>query len=296
MATVQLEDPPADTESPPSPPSPASPVRGFRFSLSQGVWLTAGFVVLVVVSVIAAQNLQSIYNSQKDFVVGTLLSLTGFCFAKALTRSQERRAQEALRAELRQKIVLLERNVNAAILRIGDYLSSEAPKFDHYHRTRLLQVVIDDLDHCRGNIIETNRILGRPAENTYRVDGAQRVVMEAASRALEEAANRRDQVFDLLKVGADRDIAAGDTWDMFQTMTADTVKAKYMVDAMLRPNVITSPALGAIKAKDYVDAAIRRADQFQVMVGARDVPKIFEVMYQDLKDAADCLHQFTQNA
>jgi hypothetical protein len=291
--TVQLEGSTADTE---SPSSAGSPIRRYRFSLSQGVWLTAGFVVLVVVGVIAAQNLQSIYNSQKDFVVGTLLSLTGFCFAKALTRSQERRAQEALRAELRQKVALLERNVNAAILRIGEYVSSEAPKFDHYHRTRLLQVVIDDLDHCRGNIIETNRIIGRPVESTYHVDGAQRVAMEAASRALEEAASRRDQVFDLLKAGADRDVAAGDTWDMFQTMTADTVKAKHMVDSLLRPNVITSPALGALKAKDYVDAAIRRADQFQLMVGDEYVPKIFEVMYQDLKDASDCLHQFAQSA
>jgi hypothetical protein len=44
----------------------------------------------------------------------------------------------------------------------------------------------------------------------------------------------------------------------------------------------------------FVDAAIRRADQFRVMAGADELPKIFEVMRQDLKDAADCLHQFSQ--
>jgi hypothetical protein len=291
MSTAQLEGLSTDTASPP----PDSTAGGTRISLSQGVWLTAGFTVLVIVCVIAAQNLQAIYNSQKDFVVGTLLSLTGFCFAKALTRSQERRAQEALRAELRQKMALLERNVNAAILRIGDYFNSEAPKFDHYHRTRLLQVVIDDLEHCRSNIIETNKIIGSPVQDTYQVDGPQRVIVEAASRALEEAANRRDQVFDMLKAQAERDLSAADTWDMFQTMTADTLKAKQMVDAMLRPNITMSPGLGAYKAKDYVDAAIRRADQFRVMAGADELPKIFEVMHQDLKEAADCLHQFSQS-
>lgn len=291
MSTSPSEEPSADSESTPR----ELPASGQRFSLSQGVWLTAGFAVLVVVCVVAAQNLESIYHSQKDFVVGTLLSLTGFCFAKALTRSQERRAQEALRAEIRQKMALLERNVNAATLRISDYLNAEAPKFEHYHRTRLLQVVIDDLDHCRGNIIETNKIIGSPAPNTYRIDGPQRVQVEAASRALEEAANRRDQVFDMLKAKAGRDPSAADTWDLFQTMTADTIKAKQMVDAMLRPHVTTPPGLGAFKAKDYVDAAIRRADQFKTMLPADEVPRIFEVMHQDLRAAAGCLHQFTQD-
>src|SRR5262245_18859231 len=109
-------------------------------------------------------------------------------------------------------MALLHRNVNAAILRIGDYYNSEAPKFDHYHRTRLLQVVIDDLDHCRATIIETNKSIGSPARKTFNVEGAQRVPAEAASRALEEAANRRDQVFDMLKARVDRDLAATDTW------------------------------------------------------------------------------------
>jgi hypothetical protein len=290
MSTVPLDSSPATTES----YQPSTTVARRRFSLSQGIWLTGGFAVLIIVCVIAAQNLQSIYNSQQDFVVGTLLSLTGFCFAKALTRSQEQQAQEVLRAELRQKIALLERNVNAAMLRIGDYFNSEASKIDHYHRTRLLQVVIDDLDHCRGNIVETNKIIGNPVRKTYLVEGPKRISGEAASRALEEAANRRDQLYDVLKARVDRDLTASDSWDMFQTITSDTIKAKHMVDAILRPNVTVAPELSAHKAKDYVDAAIRRADQFQTMMANEELPKIFEVMRQDLQDAADCLHQLSQ--
>ena len=63
-----------------------------RFSRSQYVWALLGLAVLVFAAVVAADNFEAIYASQKDFVVGSLLSLTGFCFGRALSRTQEQRA------------------------------------------------------------------------------------------------------------------------------------------------------------------------------------------------------------
>src|SRR5262245_19778234 len=49
-----------------SVPRPTSMTR------SQIVWLTLGVLTLVLVAFVAALNVREIYNSQKDFVVGTL--------------------------------------------------------------------------------------------------------------------------------------------------------------------------------------------------------------------------------
>ena len=42
------------------------------------MWLAAGVLVIVSTIAIAASNLREIYFAQKDFVVGSLLSLAGF--------------------------------------------------------------------------------------------------------------------------------------------------------------------------------------------------------------------------
>src|SRR5215468_8342965 len=77
--------------------SPSTPSMYRRFVQSQYVWGLFGLAVLAFTLAVAATNLQAIYQAQKDFIVGSLLSLTGFCFGKALSRTQEQRAIELIR-------------------------------------------------------------------------------------------------------------------------------------------------------------------------------------------------------
>src|SRR5262245_18846685 len=124
-----------------------------RFARSQYVWAILGLVVLVITLLLALPNLQSIYDAQKDFTIGSLLSLTGFCLGRALSRTEEQRAIEYIRtspsaavaAALReeqierlhvdgvfQRLALLSRNLEAAGERIAEYFDTEARRLDFY--------------------------------------------------------------------------------------------------------------------------------------------------------------------
>ncbi len=163
-------------------------------------------VVLVFIAVVAADNLQSIYAAQKDFVVGSLLSLTGFCFGRALSRTQEQRAIElirtapteaveiALTAErierlhrdgVFQRLSLLARNLEAAGERIAEYYDTEARRLDFYRYLPLLRVVLSDLDQARANIVGIERVARAGGQHPAgsRIGGRARRVRDTRRRA-----------------------------------------------------------------------------------------------------------------
>lgn len=76
-----------------------------RFSRSQYSWALLGFMVFILTLILALTNLQSIYEAQKDFIVGSLLSLTGFSFGKALSRTQEQKAIELIQTAPTEAVV-----------------------------------------------------------------------------------------------------------------------------------------------------------------------------------------------
>jgi hypothetical protein len=67
-----------------------------RISRSQLLWVGGGLAVVFLVIVIAHGNLTAIYRAQPDFVVGSMLSFTGFCFAKASIRTDVESAVELI--------------------------------------------------------------------------------------------------------------------------------------------------------------------------------------------------------
>ena len=295
-----------------------------RFSRSQYVWALFGLAVLVFTTVVAADNFQAIYAAQKDFVVGSLLSLTGFCFGRALSRTQEQRAIElirtapteaveiALTAErierlhrdgVFQRLSLLARNLEAAAERTAEYYDTEARRLDFYRDLPLLRVVLSDLDQARANIVGIERVLGpegsiqriagSPDERGgYAIPAVARLALASIQRDLRESLGRRDQAYEWLTAHHDRPVSQ-ELWDVFATMTSDALKADRLLDALLGQYVAFPPGEVLVTAIGYLAAAIMRADEVVTVLGTQGIeePKIFDVMKQDLARAKGALGQ-----
>jgi hypothetical protein len=281
-------------------------------------------VVLVVTLVFALPNLQSIYSAQKDFTVGSLLSLTGFCLGRALSRTEEQRSIEHIRtspskdiaAALReqqlkrlhtdgvfQRLALLSRNLEAAAERIAEYYDTEARRLDFYRYLPLLRVVLSDIDQARSNIVGIERALGvegvvhwasgpQGDRGGYTVPTAARLALASLQRDLREALGRRDQTYEWLVAHHGR-AATDELWDVFATMTSDTLKADRLMDILLAQYVAFPPREVLSTTLGYLAAAINRADEATAIFATLGFPgpKIFEVMKQDMAKARDALER-----
>jgi hypothetical protein len=268
--------------------------------------------VLAFTLAVAATNLQAIYQAQKDFIVGSLLSLTGFCFGKALSRTQEQKALEliqtaptqAVEAALRtersvrlhgdgvfQRLSLLARDLQAATARISEYYDTEARRPDFYRHLPLLRVALEDLDEANANIIDIGQILGAKVESpAYVIVPAARLSLTSIRRDLRESLGRRDQAYEWLAARLDR-AANEELWDVFDVMTSDILKADRLLDALLGKHVSFPPEEVLVTTIGYLAAAIRRADEVGKILASQQIelPKIFDVMVEDLAKACDDL-------
>jgi len=291
---------------------PSTPSRYPRFSQSQSVWALLGLAVLVFTLVLALTNLQAIYNAQKDFIVGSLLSLTGFCFGKAMSRTQEQKAIELIRTAptravvaalemdrtarlhsdgLFQQLSLLARNLEAAVDRISEYYDSQARRPDFYRHLPLLRVALDDLDKANGNIADAGQILRPTADSpAYVISPAVRQSFISIRRDLRESLGRRDQSYEWFTARLDR-LANEEFWDIFHVMTSDALKADRLLDALLGKHVGFPPEELLATTTGYLAAAIRRANEVGKTLHSQQIekPKIFDVMVEDLHKALDDL-------
>jgi hypothetical protein len=295
-----------------------------RFSRSQYVWALVGLAVLVLTTVLAAENLQAIYSAQKDFVIGSLFSLTGFCFGRALSRTQEQRAlelimtvptqavEDALKADrierlhgdgVFQRLSLLARNLEAAGDRLSEYYDTEARRLDFYRYLPLLRVVLSDIDQARANIVGIERALGpegsiQPVSGSpeerggYEIPLAARLALASIHRDLRESLGRRDQAYEWLIARRDRP-ASQELWDVFATMTSDALKADRLLGALLGQYVAFPPSEVLVTAIGYLAATIMRAGEVGTILDAQGIeePKIFDVMKQDFARAKGMLEQ-----
>jgi hypothetical protein len=278
----------------------------------QRAWAVGGLVILLVTLTVAFSNLQEIYDAQKDFVVGSLLSLSGFCFGRALSRTTEQKALELIHTEpteeisdaLRERLSVrlhdvgafeqlsrLERNVDAAVERLSEYYDAQSQRLDFYRHAPLLRVALDDLDKASANVVDLRATLrGSADETTVAIPPSVRLVLISVRRDLREALNRRDQAYEWLAARldhADREEA----WDLFAVMTADIIKGTRTLEALLSQHA-PYPADEYLRTVvGYLDAAVRRAGEFAAAVDGRDValPKIFQVMLDDLSKAIAAL-------
>jgi hypothetical protein len=293
--------------------SPSTPSTYRRFVQSQYVWGLFGLAVLAFTLAVAATNLQAIYQAQKDFIVGSLLSLTGFCFGKALSRTQEQKALEliqtaptqAVEAALRmdrsarlhsdgvfQRLSLLARDLEAATARISEYYDTEARRPDFYRHLPLLRVALEDLDEATANIIDIGQILGGAMVESpaYVIVPAARLSLTSIRRDLRESLGRRDQAYEWLAARLDR---AGneELWDVFDVMTSDILKADRLMDSLLGKHVSFPPEEVLVTTIGYLTAAIRRANEVGKILASQQIerPKVFDVMVEDLAKACDDL-------
>ena len=259
-----------------------------RPTLGQWAWALAGLAVVLVISVVAYKNLASIFNSQKDFVVGSLFSLAGFCFAKALTLTRGQRALEALRDEgIFEYISLVDRNIRAGTERLGEYHDQECRNLDFYRNAGLLRVVLDDLDNATANIVDLRRALGVDVALDHRISSDVRLNLISVRRNLREGLARRDQAYEWLSARQDR--LDTEKWDMFAVMTSDMHKASLTLDSLLGTYVAYPPVEYTRTILGYLRAALARSEAFATAIDT--VPKIYEVMVSDVRNAVSDLEQ-----
>ncbi|HET6212947.1 MAG TPA: hypothetical protein VFE14_08760 [Micromonosporaceae bacterium] len=285
-----------------------------RPSRTQMAWAAIGLAVVVVIADIAFSNLQAIYNSEKDFVVGTLFSLAGFCFGKALNRTQEQRALElittaptpkvaaALREEMEVRLhsegvfaqlSVLERNVDAAVNRLSEYYDSQARELQFYRHAPLLRVALDDLDKAAANVVLLRRTLGASTMGPeYVMSPAMRLTLIRIRRDLREAIGRRDQAYEWFAERLSPDTAE-DVWDVFAVMTADILKADRSLEALLGEHISFPIEEYLHTINGYLLAACSRAKEFEAVLAEREVgkPTIFDVMVSDLTLAGEAVTQ-----
>ncbi|SCL20423.1 hypothetical protein GA0070624_1992 [Micromonospora rhizosphaerae] len=280
---------------------------------SQVIWLTVGLADLVLIAVFASSNLRNIYDSQKDFLFGTLFSVGGFCFGRAFSRMQEQRALEMIAAPteavdrvLRRKmeerlheegafrtLSVLDRDIEAAVGRLSEYYDSQARRLQFYRHAPLLRVALDDLDKAAANVATLRAILGggRQARPEESIPVSIRLDLMRTRRDLREAIGRRDQAYEWL---ADRmGPEAHEAWDLFAVMTADMLKGDRMLEALGGQRIAYPVPEYLRTVHGYLAAALLRAEEFERTLAQHDIakPTIYNVMVADLSSACTILRE-----
>ncbi|MBT2401752.1 hypothetical protein, partial [Streptomyces sp. ISL-100] len=146
---------------------------------------------------VAFQNFQNIFHQEKDFVVGTLFSLAGFCFAKALTRPRGERVMEVLRdSGAFEQVALIERNVQAAQERLSGYHDLQCRDPEFYRNIGVLRVAINDIDKSLTNLADLRKALDIDPGQSYPVPPEVRLALQSVRRNVHEALVRRDQAYE----------------------------------------------------------------------------------------------------
>ena len=289
--------------------SPKEPLKrrdfNVHFSIIQLTWIVLGLAVLIIIAVVASPNLLEIYNSQKDFVVGSLFALVGFLFGKAFSRTHEQKALElirdqnatpqvatALSREIKRKLhdqgafeelSVLERNINAAASRLLEYFDSQAAKLDFYHHSPPLTVALDDLDHAAANVARLRNRLAGVRSTPESAKDAVGPDFASIHRDLHESNRRRIEVYEHLKLRNDKNID-DDSWTILGVMTSDILKAERTL-ALLRSGCLAGPAEESMRQIiGYLTAALARAEEFRKLTATEGIamPELFHVMTNDI--------------
>jgi hypothetical protein len=287
--------------------------RRVSLSRSQWMWATMGVIVAIVISALAFANLREVYNSQKDFVVGLLASLAAVCFTKAFSRNRETHALELIRADrpgpvsdaldevVRKRLdrngvfeanVLLQRNLEAAQDRLTEYYHAQSQQLEFYKHAALLRVVISDMDKAMANTVNLRRGFGKAQgdQHDYRIAAKDRHMLVSVLRDLRESVKRKDATYEALRAKGNG-LVSTETWDVFAVLTGDVLKAELILESLLCEHVRFPPEEGLRSIVDYLDAALRRAKEFQQSIGEHNSPMVFHIMLADLSNATEILRR-----
>lgn len=276
-------------------------------SLGQWRWFGLALTVLILTSVVATPNLQEIYSSQKDFVVGSLFALVGFAFGKAFSRTQEQKALELIRdrptghvAEVLsgeinrtlhargafEDVVVLERNIEAAADRLLKYFDTRAQRLESYRDSADLTAALDDLDHAAADLRRLrDRLAGYSAGTPLR-NGLAGPALASINRSISAANDRGRELYELLKVEA-ADSIGDDSWAVFGVLAYDIRKAERTLGRLRNGRDTEYNDEYLAEVGDYLRAALERAKVFKEMVGTgpTKMPELFTIMIGDMTAA-----------
>ncbi|WP_344938815.1 hypothetical protein [Sphaerisporangium flaviroseum] len=275
-------------------------------------WAFTGIAILIVVASVAHGSLAKIYDAEPDFFLGSLLSLTGFCFAKAFSRANvdtalalirdervtevaeamEQEMQRRLHASgVHQQISLLSRNITSANKRTCEYfdLQTKDPRF--YITSPLIRVVLQDLDEALSNVTNLARAVGsEEAQHSFTLPVDVRSQLSDVLRDLLEATSRRNEAYEAL-LAQFENARVDDLWGAFTVMTSDTLKAQRDLESLLGKNILSSPKDRIIVLVGYVSASLKRARKVAEMIEERqlDEPPAMRILLDDLEKVLEKL-------
>src|SRR5262249_34992345 len=127
-----------------------------------------------------------------------------------------------------------------------------------------------------------------------------RLALVSIQRDLREALGRRDQAYEWFvprlnpKIKTERVPEAEEVWDMFAVMSSDIRKGQRTLEALMSQHVPYPIPDYLRSVSGYLNAALRRAAEFIVLIETKKVPKpkILEVMIDDLDKAVRALDGF----
>lgn len=252
------------------------------------LWLAAALMVVVVTVIIAAPNLRDIYAAQKDFVVGSLLSLAGFSVGKALDKSKQERDRWLQEVGAFDCLAKMESTLRSADDRLAEHYWSFpiAPVLLTEAREDLVRGIAyaDRMRHALG--VEVGG-------DEWRISPNVKLKLDKIRRDMREALNRltvsRER---LTNVQSASDI---DLWDVFDVLTSDLLKANWNLDVLVREHVVVPPEEQARRTANYLHAAARRAGEVRALLTARqvEIPGTFQIMAEDLDAATKGLRELT---
>ncbi len=279
-----------------------------QFSPTQWAWIVSGLAVLILLAVVSSPNLLEIYNSQKDFVVGSMFALVGFLFGKAFSRTHEQKALELIRNQATphvatavseeikrtlhdrgafEELSVLERNIEAAGGRLLEYFDSQAAKLDFYRQSPPLTVALDDLDHAAANIFRLRlRLEGEQSEPGPSATDETVPAFASIRRDLHESNRRRIELYEHLKLRMEKDIE-DDSWAILGVMTSDILKAERTLGLLRSGRSAGSTEECVSQIIGYLTAALSRAEEFRESTITKGVamPELFHVMTSDISKA-----------
>lgn len=275
-------------------------------------WFVAGISVLIVLAVIAAPNLDEIYRSQKDFVVGTLFSAASFLLGRALGPTREQAAvllvrdgsselvNSAVKEEAAQRVresgadaelQILARNIETAVDKLAYHFDDLVRTLDAHRTTTTLVLALEDLDAAQRNLRRLgNRLRDVPIEEPAdSVSGAS--LLASAGREIRAANERRDELYRLM-VGKDKveDLA------MFNILTYDILNSARTLSALRNATDESARQSFVAELEGYLNAAVNRTKVLEKALHGRfteAIPVPLVILQEDLSNAVAHLAQAT---
>jgi len=265
--------------------------------------------------VVASPNLREIYDSQKDFVVGTLFSMVGFFFGKAFSRTHEQKALELIRdrpagpvaevmsGEIRrtlhdrgafEDVRVLERNVESAAGRLLKYFDSRAQRLDFYQGSADLTAALEDLDHAAADLARLRERLEGGAAEVRSAEDPAGPALTAVNRSITAANDRGRELYEWLNRQPDTAIG-DDSWAVFGVLAYDIRKAERALGVVRSGRASRYTGEYLTEAAGYLTAGLERAKAFKELMAAGQVkmPELFDIMTADITAALDGVNRLT---